>query len=525
MHKKSYASLAGAYLVFALAVPQIVDASIITVNTTDDELNADGDCSLREAIRAANTDSMVDACAGGSGPDDIVFDAIVVPGTFALTISGIGEDAALTGDLDITDDLTITGAGAASLSIDGDSTDRVLDISIAATVAISGVTIQNGIVLNDGGSFNPTGWGGGIQNAGTLTLDGVDIRENGVDPLISSGSGGGIYNLRTGILTLNNSSVTNNGNTNLCNGSGIQNDGTFVANNSTISGNVATDIFCAGPAVLNFGPVASTALNNTTISDNVPVGIWRSGFTGTFTMQNTIVAGNGTVGGADCPADTLSIDSLGYNLVGSAGCIFNSAPGDQIGSETSPINAKLGQPVSSPVYLSLLIGSPAIDAGNPAPPGSGGNSCEATDQRGVARPQGVACDIGAFELEVVQVIEVAIDIKPGSDPNSINLFSRGVIPVAILTTDIFDALQVDVTTLAFDPDGAGIAHRQGHVEDVDDDGDVDLVVHFRTQETGIACGDTEATLTGETFAGNPVSGSDSMKVVGCNDSDSDSDSD
>ncbi len=189
MDKKSNASLAGAYLVFALAAPQIVEASIITVNTTDDELNADGDCSLREAIRAANTDSMVDACTGGSGPDDIVFDATVVPGTFALTISGIGEDAALTGDLDITDDLTVTGAGAASLSIDGNSTDRVLDISIAATVFISGVTIQNGIVLDDGGPFNPTGWGGGIQNAGTLTLDSVDIRENGVDPVMSSGSG------------------------------------------------------------------------------------------------------------------------------------------------------------------------------------------------------------------------------------------------------------------------------------------------------------------------------------------------
>ena len=47
----------------------------------------------------------------------------------------------------------------------------------------------------------------------------------------------------------------------------------------------------------------------------------------------------------------------------------------------------------------LLQGSPAIDAGNPATPGSGGSACEAIDQRGVSRPQGAACDIGAFELD------------------------------------------------------------------------------------------------------------------------------
>jgi len=58
-----------ANLVFTLVVPHIVSATI-TVNTTDDELNTDGDCSLREAIRAANTNSTIDACAGGSGPDE-----------------------------------------------------------------------------------------------------------------------------------------------------------------------------------------------------------------------------------------------------------------------------------------------------------------------------------------------------------------------------------------------------------------------------------------------------------------------
>ncbi|NIS81010.1 MAG: hypothetical protein GTO14_12565 [Anaerolineales bacterium] len=105
---------------------------------------------------------------------------------------------------------------------------------------------------------------------------------------------------------------------------------------------------------------------------------------------------------------------------------------------------------------------------------------------------------------------VNIDIMPGSDPNTINPRSKGVIPVAILTTDTFDATTVDPDTVAFGPDGAEIVHPSGHVEDVDGDADLDLLLHFRTQETGIQCGDTEASLWGETFDGTPIEGSDSI---------------
>lgn len=115
-----------------------------------------------------------------------------------------------------------------------------------------------------------------------------------------------------------------------------------------------------------------------------------------------------------------------------------------------------------------------------------------------------------------------IDIKPGSHPNSANPHSRGVIPVAILTTSIaagdtldFDALLVDPLTVQFGPDGAMEAHGRGHVKDVDADGDLDLVLHFKTQQTGIACGNIEASLAGTTFAGEGIEGTDSIRTIGC----------
>src|SRR6059036_275156 len=102
-------------------------------------LTAGGKCTLRAAVQQAN------ALAG--------HDTIMLPaGTYTLTISGLCEDGAATGDLDITDDLTITGAGAATTIIDGGGIDRVFQAIGAVTVNFAGLTIQNASSGNPSGS-------------------------------------------------------------------------------------------------------------------------------------------------------------------------------------------------------------------------------------------------------------------------------------------------------------------------------------------------------------------------------------
>jgi CSLREA domain-containing protein len=486
-----------------------------TADTNDG--TCDADCSLREAIDAANTNP---------GADDVP----VPSGTYLLAL----------GQLVVSDDVRIAGAGQANTIIDGNATDRVFEIQ-GGVVEISGVAIQNGRsgIANIGelNLTNSTVSGhshGGIQNYGTATLTNSAVSGNsgsggiynyGELNLTSStvsgnhanGWGGGIANSYIyGTATLINSTVSGN---HARHGGGISNRyGDLTLTNSTVSGNSANDSIIGWPIVWGTGGGiwnhrGDIALINSTVSGNEVN--WYGGginnISGTVTATNTIIADNISLYSPGIDNCYSPINSLGYNLTDDTTCEF-SEPTDLVAAD-----AMLGplQDNGGPTETHDLIpGSPAIDAGSVScpPPGA--------DQRGVARPQGAACDIGAFELEQATTILVAIDIKPDSDANPIYPRSRGVLPVAILSSESFDVEDVDVTTLAFGPDAAAPAHDltepgvlEDHLRDVNADGSIDLVPHYRSRETGITSDDLEACMSGALADGMPFEGCDSIRTL------------
>lgn len=122
--------------------------------------------------------------------------------------------------------------------------------------------------------------------------------------------------------------------------------------------------------------------------------------------------------------------------------------------------------------------------------------------------------IGPADQSVL--FDALIDVKPDSFPNSINPKNRGVIPVAVLSTAFGVPVgSIDPGTARFGSTGTEAAPAHHALEDVNGDGDLDLILHFRTQETGIACGDTIAYLRAKTTDGKEVSGMDSIRTVSC----------
>jgi hypothetical protein len=133
----------------------------------------------------------------------------------------------------------------------------------------------------------------------------------------------------------------------------------------------------------------------------------------------------------------------------------------------------------------------------------------------ISRPTGI-------KLVARSPVEILVDVKPGSDVNPINLKSKGQLPVAVLTTDEFDALMVIVDSLRLgDPElvaggATPVAASKSAVEDVDEDGDDDLVLHFSVAElvsAGAIDADTAGlVLVGEALDGTPLFGGDGVTV-------------
>lgn len=419
--------------------------AVIIVNTVEDELIDDGNCSLREAIRAANLDTGIDACLVGNGADIINLPA----GTYTLTLLGKNEEAGLMGDLDITAPLTINGTDPASTIVDGNDIDRVFHI-LNTTMMFSGVTIRHGRLgkgesgagLHNDGSVmtvsnsivtgNTDGpdldcFGGGIMtsNYGSTTVDHSIITDNlayyggGIaiwfgdttirDSWISNNRsfhwGGGVHQ-RAGNLFITNSTV--NGNQSDTDAGGIQ----AVAatgirlTNTTISGNYA-DVAGGGGSI----SALVTELNNVTIANNRvgPDNIFVRGGGGLEAypiqvgneqifpiIRNSIIAGNLDQSGhaPDCLGMVLS---QGYNLIQSTlGCTISGTVTGNIYGTYPALGLLVNNGGFSPTHA-LFPGSPGIDAGNPDPPGTSVTSCDVVDQRGMLRPQRVACDMGAYE--------------------------------------------------------------------------------------------------------------------------------
>ena len=267
-----------------ILLPTSSPAATITVNDTSDANGSvsTGKCTLREAIIAANTDTPVDGCPAGSGDDTIILPA----GTYTLSIAGAEENAAQTGDLDITGNLTLAGAGKESTIIDGGGIDRVLHVDPACAgivVNISGITVRNGAAPDSADSNEVNG--GGIFNCGTLILSDSVITGNKASNV---GLGGGIFNKGT----LSGRSVAVNANTQAFMGGGIYNAGTLMFTNSTIDGNATAYANSSGGGIGNEG---TASLFDVTVSNNTARGSGggiTNGGSGYLRLVDSTVSGN-----------------------------------------------------------------------------------------------------------------------------------------------------------------------------------------------------------------------------------------
>ena len=326
--------------------------------------NADaGNDTLRQAIQ------FNESLGGGNR---IVF-SNAVTGTITLTN--------VLGELLITKDVTIVGPGANVLTISGNNSHRVFEMS-NATVNISGLAISHGAAVGD--------YAGGIYvRAGcNLNLSNCTISGN-----YATAPGGGILIESTAMGTL--ASCTISGNTGV-DGGGLEVSGAVAMTNCTIYGNTAN-------TGIGGGLHGSGSIVNCTICGNSAKDFGGGVSSGSAIVRNTVIAGNtAPLGGPDCAG---IFTSQGFNLIGAInGSSGWGAVGDQLGTTNSYLNPMLGplQDNGGPTFtMRPLPGSPVLDQGN--------SSGIFTDQRGHSRPYtnspsasiplgGDHSDIGAYEI-------------------------------------------------------------------------------------------------------------------------------
>jgi CSLREA domain-containing protein len=389
-----------------LATYPVAAANFVVTDTTDrvDTNPGDGNCqttiftcSLRAAIQEANA---------FLGADDVTVPA----GVYTLTITGADEDGAASGDLDITEEVDIFGAGMEQTILDGNETDRVFHV-LAGLVTIGDMTIRNGRA-----DLPTSSTGGGIlvdfSGPGTFDLERVEMTGN------VANAGGGMRNL-VGVVDIVNSvfsdneaadlgftnaqggAVLANGDTDIVgttlvgNKAGLQSAGVHGAGSPDLSIRNSTFRDNQGTAV--FTNNSNVDLVNVTISGNAGFGLDYFSFDGTdsLSVKNSILADNST----DCQfrgTTPTDLDFAGeHNLDSDGSCPLNGLAGDL--PLTDPqLGPLLPNGGTSPTLVPL-VGSPVIDSGND-------ETCEADDQRGAMRPLdgdgvgGAVCDIGAVEV-------------------------------------------------------------------------------------------------------------------------------
>jgi len=316
--------------------------------------------------------------------------AISGGGTVTFACSGT---ITLTATITISADTTIDGAGQ-NVTISGGFAMQVILVSVGTQLKLNKVTIAYGFsdfgggILNLGtlivsnstfsGNWSRTYGGGGILNAvgAMLTVSNSTFSGN----YANQNGGGGILNYAT--LTVSNSTFSENGGQL---GGGISTFGPLTVSNSTFSGNSAE---ISGGGLIN-GQAAIT-VSNSTFSGN---GAGRGGSIANFgplTLRNTIVASSPS--GGNC-ANFVSLTDDGGNLDTDGTCVGTISPNPLLG----PLQNN-GGPTQT---LAISMASPAFAGGNPV-------NCPPTDQRGVLRPQFMACDIGAYEFDTANSLLTAV---------------------------------------------------------------------------------------------------------------------